>query len=189
MPPRLWLARHGETGWTRTGRYQGRADVRLDALGAATARELGRALAAAGVELVVTSPLARARETARLAAPAGVPVVTDPRLVELDFGAWEGLTEAEAKRRFPAAMRRWKRDPAGARPPGGESLPEALARWRDVLAIPPWPATAEAVAVVTHAALIRLAVLDAAGRDLAWYRKVTVPVGSLRRLDPTPVEA
>ncbi len=186
MPPELWLARHGETGWTRTGRYQGRADVPLDALGAATARELGRALAAAGVGVVVTSPLARARETARLAAPAGVAVVTDPRLVELDFGAWEGLTEAEAKQRFPVTMRRWKRDPAGARPPGGESLPEALARWRDVLAAPPWPATAEAVAVVTHAALIRLAVLDAAGQDLAGYRGVTVPVGSLRRLAPAP---
>ncbi|MGC8477708.1 MAG: histidine phosphatase family protein [Acetobacteraceae bacterium] len=184
MLPAIWLVRHAETGWTRTGRYQGRADVPLDAIGAATARRLKPSLAATGAEWVVTSPLARARETARLAAPDGVAVATDARLVELDFGAWEGLTEPEAKRRFPLAMRRWKRDPAAGRPPGGESLAEALARWRGFLADPPWPGDAAVVAVVTHAAIIRLALLDATGSGPARYRGVMVPPGSLRRLPP-----
>lgn len=182
MRPRICLVRHGETAWTRAGRYQGRTDQPLDPVGAETARRLAPALATAGVALVLTSPLARAHRTALLAAPRGVRVVSDARLIELDFGAWEGLTEADAKARFPTAMRRWKQDPATARPPGGEALGEALARWHDFLANPPWTTAPISVAVVTHTAIIRLALLDAAGDGLARFRAIKVPPGSLHQL-------
>ncbi len=200
MVPTLWLVRHGETAWTRAGRYQGRADPSLTVMGKAEARAAGQILAAHGVRLVISSPLARARQTACLAAPAGVPILIDPRLMELDFGAWEGLTQVEVRHRFPQALRRWKREPAVARPPGGETLAEASARWHDFLADPPWiysPGGTSApgpVAVVTHAAIIRLALLAAAGAGLDGFRGMAVPVGSVRRLDGAypraqPIEA
>jgi len=73
---------------------------------------------------MLTSPLRRARETADLIAERlglGAPVV-DPRLVEIDYGTWEGLTQAEVRLRWPDELRRWKHtaDPDSAAAPGGD---------------------------------------------------------------------
>ena len=97
----LVLVRHGETEWSRAGRYTGRTDLPLTEEGRAAARALGAALGARRFERVLTSPLARASDTARL---SGFGDVADPRdgLREWDYGVYEGRTTKEIRRNTPA---------------------------------------------------------------------------------------
>src|SRR5262249_60844859 len=104
MTTTILLARHGETDWTREGRFQGHADPPLNEAGRAQAIELAERLASTPFDAVYSSDLARAHETAEiLASSHGVPVVADPGLREIDVGSWSGLTRAEIEARFPGA--------------------------------------------------------------------------------------
>ena len=81
-----------------------------------------------GIAAVISSPLQRAYDTAATAAKAlGLDVTVDDDLIETDFGAWEGLTFAEAAERDPELHRRWLRD-TSTTPPGGESFDGVLDR-------------------------------------------------------------
>jgi broad specificity phosphatase PhoE/ribonuclease HI len=122
-PTRLLLLRHGQTELSVERRYSGRGNPALTDLGRrqadAAAEYLGRR---GGIAAVVTSPLQRAYDTATAAGKAlGVDVVVDDDLIETDFGAWEGLTFAEAAARDSDLHRKWLRDTSIA-PPGGESF-------------------------------------------------------------------
>lgn len=122
-PTRLVLLRHGQTEYSLGRRYSGRGDPPLTEIGIAQAAAAARRLAAlTDVTAVVCSPLRRAQQTAGLAAEAlGVPMRAHEGLIETDFGAWEGLTFAEAARRDPEAHRRWLID-TSVPPPDGESF-------------------------------------------------------------------
>jgi len=190
----LLLARHGETEWNRAGRYQGRSDPPLSPVGEAAASMLARDLAATPITAVLTSPLRRAAMTAeRIAAEHGLSAEVDDRLAELGFGAWEGLTQAEVKTRWPALLRQWKTAPETVRFPDGESLAEARARLFSNLADLSTRFGADAadgsisrvgavVVLVTHDAIMRMAMLAATGQDLAAFRQVSIPTCSVRRL-------
>ena len=138
------LVRHGETVWNRAGRFQGRLDSPLTRRGVAQARALGRLLRELlGRGLVgwrlVSSPLPRAWQSAvLLAEEAGCEperIELDPRVVEISWGAWDGLTAAEIERRDPELWRRRLEDAFAAAPPnGGESRAELLGRARAWLA-------------------------------------------------------
>lgn len=90
----LWLVRHGETAWSRTGQHTGRTDVPLTAYGEEQARGL-RGRLARPWSLVLTSPLVRARRTAEL---AGLDAMDAADLVEWDYGHAEGRTTADLTR-------------------------------------------------------------------------------------------
>jgi probable phosphoglycerate mutase len=99
MVPSLWLARHGETAWSRTRRHTGSTDLSLTEAGERQARdELAPKLAGVAFGLVLSSPLRRARDTARL---AGFTPELDERLREMDYGAYEGRTTAEIREERP----------------------------------------------------------------------------------------
>lgn len=97
---RLWLIRHGETEWSRSGQHTGRTDIPLTATGQAEATAIGRYLAGMNFRLVLTSPLERARETCRLAGYGAIAQV-DPDLMEWSYGAYEGRTSADIQREIP----------------------------------------------------------------------------------------
>jgi probable phosphoglycerate mutase len=123
----LWLARHGETAWSRTGRHTGRTDVPLTAAGRREARALGRLLGGRRFALVLSSPLARAWETCRL---AGYGDVAEPclDLLEWDYGEVEGRTAAQVRADHPG----WSIWTGPL--PGGETLAQVAARARTVIA-------------------------------------------------------
>jgi probable phosphoglycerate mutase len=130
-PTKLYLLRHGQTELSVDRRYSGRGNPRLTEVGRQQAAAAARRLAKVDdIAAVVTSPLGRAQETAASVGTAlGLaPVVVDG-LIETDFGAWEGLTFAEAAERDPEVHRRWLGDTAVA-PPGGESFDEVQRRIR-----------------------------------------------------------
>ena len=129
----LIFVRHGETDWNRVLRLQGHTDTPLNAIGRRQAARNGRALAGilAGREMrCLCSPLSRARETADIVvASAGrsdIAVETDKRLMEIAYGAWEGLTLPEVLVSDPQGYKRREIEKWKFTPPSGESY-EALA--------------------------------------------------------------
>jgi probable phosphoglycerate mutase len=119
------LVRHGEVDANITFRFLGRGDDPLNETGARQAEQLAALFREIPVTLVFTSPLARTRTTAEsIADAAGARLLSDDRLVELDFGEWEGLTRAQIADRSQEdrkLLERWAADPL-CPAPGGESL-------------------------------------------------------------------
>ena len=97
---RIWLVRHGETEWSKSGQHTGRTDIPLTPMGEQQAQALGRFLAGRKFALVLTSPLARARETCRLAGFGAVAQVSED-LLEWDYGIYEGRTTAAVRAEQP----------------------------------------------------------------------------------------
>ena len=128
----IWLVRHGETEWSRTGQHTGRTDVALTTHGEQQARALQHAFDSVSVGLVLCSPLTRARETARLAGLTPDDVIPD--LLEWDYGAYEGITTAQIREATSdPTWLIWDHPiPAGATP--GEQLADVGARVDRVIA-------------------------------------------------------
>ncbi|MDB4949910.1 MAG: Phosphoglycerate mutase [Gemmatimonadetes bacterium] len=146
----LTLVRHASTAWNEAGRYQGWGDPPLSPRGRAEALALGPALAAEAFDRVVASDLARTAETARIALPSAE-IEADPRLREMHFGAWEGLTWNECVARDGRLVHRWVSDPAAHAPPDGETLAAFEARIAEALAELP---SAGRILWVVHAGVI-----------------------------------
>jgi broad specificity phosphatase PhoE len=94
----VWLLRHAETEWSRSGRHTGRTDVPLTDEGRERARALRERVAGHDFALVLSSPLSRARETAELVGLA--PELRDD-LLEFDYGDYEGITTAQIRETRP----------------------------------------------------------------------------------------
>jgi ribonuclease H / adenosylcobalamin/alpha-ribazole phosphatase len=127
---RLFLVRHGETADNVDMRYLGTRDSALTENGRAQATQLAAALSELPIDLIYSSPLARASATAsEIQRTCGVQMKLDPRLAEGSFGSWEGMTRAQVKKldkENAAQLARWETD-ASIAPPGGESF-ESLGR-------------------------------------------------------------
>jgi broad specificity phosphatase PhoE len=125
--PDLWLARHGETDWSSSGRHTGRTDVPLNDHGRVAAAALAGVLDDKHFDLVLTSPLQRARQTCELAG-FGSQAEIDPNLLEWDYGDYEGITTDEIRRSRPG----WNIFRDGC--PGGETAADVAARVDQVIA-------------------------------------------------------
>jgi probable phosphoglycerate mutase len=157
----LGLIRHGATAWNEAGRIQGHADIPLSPRGRGDYDGLGPPPALDGA-VWVSSPLRRAIETARLLGADGLR--TEPRLIEMDWGAWEGRTLAELRDELGPAMRENENRGLDFRPPRGESPRHVQAR------LGPWlrevgQAKTPTVAV-THKGVIRALLALAVGWDM-----------------------
>ena len=97
---RVWLVRHGETEWSKSGQHTGRTDIALTANGERQAKALGRRLAGRTFALVLTSPMGRARETCRLAGLSDGAEVSDD-LHEWNYGIYEGVTTKSVREKHP----------------------------------------------------------------------------------------
>lgn len=152
----LALIRHMPTAWNREGRLQGGDDIPLDTAAAwLVPAELD------GFNWL-TSPLSRAVATARHLGI--VAVVPDPRLGEMDWGAWQGQTLAGLRARLGPAMAAEEALGLDLRPPGGETPREVQARVLPLLA--EIAAAGEPVAAITHKGVIRAVLALATGWDM-----------------------
>ncbi|MEO6624418.1 MAG: histidine phosphatase family protein [Burkholderiaceae bacterium] len=157
----LALLRHGDTAWSREGRIQGRTDTVLDAQGwlDLAARHLPARVAH---WKLCSSPLLRCRQTAELVASA--PPRLEPRLAEMQWGAWEGRKLQELRAELGDAMLRNEARGMDFTPPDGESPRQVLQRVR------PWLAElADAgtpTVAVTHRGVIRVILALACGWDM-----------------------
>lgn len=122
----LYLVRHGETEWSRSGRHTSVTDLDLTETGVAQAESLRARLHPDDFGLVLASPRLRARRTAALAGFDGPEV--DHDLAEWEYGEYEGLTSHEIRKRQPG----WRIWFNGC--PGGESSEQVRARLTRVVA-------------------------------------------------------
>ena len=89
---RLYVARHGQTAWNAENKICGTTDLSLNELGQAQAKELAEKCGAYEIDLIIASTMLRARQTAAAVAERwNVPVITDARLVEQNYGIYEGM--------------------------------------------------------------------------------------------------
>jgi broad specificity phosphatase PhoE len=131
----LFLVRHGETEWNLVPRIQGRSDSSLTRRGEDQARAAGallRRMIGRRPVALLSSPLGRARRTAEIIAAelglSSAAIDIEPRLAEVSWGSWEGLSRAEIEAAVPDGWRRvqseWDFVPDGA-----ESYPRAAERF------------------------------------------------------------
>jgi broad specificity phosphatase PhoE len=153
---KLYIARHGETDLNLNGDcYQGSTDEPLNARGRSQAAALALALPD-DIDLVVTSPLARARQTAQaLVDRRGLPLVVMAQFRERDFGIFETLSPGEVQRRHPQLWARNVLQQWDAAPPGGETPRQVVTRVAEGLQSLQlqWPHAS--VALVVHGFVIR----------------------------------
>ena len=177
------LLRHGQTPMSVQKRYSGRTDAPLTDAGVRQAAAAAKRLASAGVDAIVASPLQRAVRTAEeVAAATGIPVLTDEGFRETDFGAWEGLTFAEVRARWPSEMARWLADPSVA-PPGGESFAQVSDRVTAALHRVLAARAGQTVLIVSHVTPIKTLVAAALLAPPAALYRMHLDVAALCEVD------
>ncbi len=177
------LLRHGQTPMSVQKRYAGRTDAPLTEVGAQQAAAAAKRLASAGLGVIVTSPLLRTVQPAQaVAAVTGAAVVTDDGFRETDFGAWEGLTFAEVRERWPAEISAWLADPDVA-PPGGESFTDVSARVTEALDRVLAARAGQTVLIVSHVTPIKMLVTAALLAPPAALYRMHLDVAALCEID------
>ena len=137
----IYFIRHGQTDWNADRRFQGHADIPLNALGQKQALRNGKILAQEIRNLnnvsFYSSPLIRARQTLEIIREQlGLPkqrYMIDDRLIEIDLGLWNGKTPEEINAEDPGAFERRNEDKWNFVLPDGESYAGAASRTRDFL--------------------------------------------------------
>ncbi|MBI3473091.1 MAG: histidine phosphatase family protein [Candidatus Solibacter usitatus] len=170
MSAELWLIRHGETEWSRSGAHTGRTDVPLTPEGEEHARVLGSRLSGRRFALVLSSPLRRALDTSRLAG-FGDAVRIAGELREWDYGEYEGRTTADIRKETPG----WSIWTGGA--PGGETVEQVAGRARRV--IEQAAGAGGDVALFGHGHLLRVLAACWMGLEPAAGRLLALGTGSI----------
>jgi len=193
MYPLVYIARHGQTVWNAESRLQGQADTDLNPLGCEQATRNGHRLA----EFVhnpedfdfVASPMRRTRQTMeRIRAAMRLDpraYRTDPRLVEMSFGDWQGFTFPELEARHLGSGRERRLDKWNFLPPGegAESYQMLLER------VKPWfDALDRQTVCVTHGGVVRALFRMVLGMPEKEAANLNVPQDRLLRLEGRRLE-
>lgn len=180
--PTLFLVRHGETDWNRSGQIMGEQPVPLNRNGEAQANRLASFLKSRSIRVVYSSPVARALQTAEiLASVLQVPITADRGLTEISVGEWEGrfwkdLTDDFARQQFYTS-------PEVARPPGGETLREVQARAVAAVERACTREGADRLLFVSHADVVRTILAHYLRLDLKTVRQMRIDHASLTALE------
>ena len=172
--PRVYLLRHGETEWSRSGQHTGRTDLPLTDHGRESARRLRPALADKPLALVLCSPLRRARQTCELAGLLDRAAFDDD-LMEWDYGRYEGLTTPQIQQQVAG----WNVFKDGA--PGGESPDRVAARCDRVIGR--IEGADGDVAVFAHGHLLRVLTARWLGEPALFGRHLLLDTGTICVLD------
>jgi probable phosphoglycerate mutase len=173
------LCRHAETQLNIEQRLRGRADPPLSPHGVRQAEALAASFDAAPPAVVVSSPRRRALETAvTISRRHRAPVAVEPRLDDIDYGAWTGMSHDELRKDWPELYERYLHDPASVEFPSGETVAavqeRALALVGEIAALD----RHAHVALVTHDAIIRLIVCRLLGAPIATMHQLAIGLAS-----------
>jgi broad specificity phosphatase PhoE len=162
----LFLVRHGRTGWNKEQIFRGTKDIPLDEVGKEEAVLVGERLKGERVTAVYSSPLARARETAAaIARFHRIDVQVMAGLNDLNFGAWEGESLAEVKKKYPDLYRQWLETPHRVIFPGGEGLEAVSTRAMKVVEEICKRHPQDTVALVSHRVVLKVLICALLGLD------------------------
>lgn len=179
---RLLLVRHAPVATTGKVLYGREGGHHITEEGRAAGRRLGGRLSGVDLRAVYCSPLERTMETAALlGAPHDLSPVVEEELTEVDYGEWTGRELVDLYK-----LPEWKtvvRRPSRMRFPGGESLAEAQLRAARVCEKLAGLHPDGAVALVTHADIIRLVLGFYLGQPLDLLSRITVAPTSVSVVD------
>jgi broad specificity phosphatase PhoE len=132
---------------------------------------------------VISSPMLRCTATAQCTASLlKIPLETDERLIEIAHGSWEGRLRDELAANDPQRYQTWRNDPAHVAFEGGETLADVDARWRNFAAS--LQGSNEDILILSHDAVLRIAILAAADAPLEHFWEVRAENGAFARLQP-----
>jgi broad specificity phosphatase PhoE len=173
------LVRHGETEWNAREIFRGRRDVGLNEMGVKQAELLGDYLRDLKVEAIYSSPLKRALDTAKsIARHHGLDVKVAPGLIDFNYGAWEGLTHQDVKRRYGVLYERWLKEPHLVKIPDGESLGTVRERARNVVDKTALKHTGTAV-LVSHRVVNKVLICSLLGLDNSHFWDIRQDLGGI----------
>ncbi len=171
MSLRLYLLRHGETPYSRSGSFCGALDPDLTPEGQQMAEAFAAAYAGIPWRALYVSPMRRTLATLRpLAEKTGLEMQIREGLREIHYGEWEGKTHAEAREAYPEIYWRWMTEPAWNAPPGGETAVQIANRALPVVAEIEAQWSDGNVLIVSHKATLRILLCSLLGIDLGRYR-------------------
>ncbi|WP_406194687.1 MULTISPECIES: histidine phosphatase family protein [unclassified Streptomyces] len=176
----LFLVRHGETRWSRSGQHTSWTDLPLTQDGEEQAKSLAPLLSGRTFSLALTSPLRRAVRTAELAGVSGA--VPDPDLHEWDYGGYEGVTTVDIHRSRPDWSLWTDGVPPGPDDHAGESPAEVGARADRVLARVDVALLDGDVILVAHGHFLRVVTARRLGLAPADGRLFQLATGTVSRL-------
>ena len=187
----VYLLRHGETEWNADGnRYCGRTDIPLTKKGIFQAEQLHYQLSDIAFDAIYSSPLKRALRTAQIASGKNQ-VINDERLIELDFGNWEGETKEEFIVENPALWDSWCNDPGTTNAGGtGETANEVVKRVNNFFEFVLKKFPFGNILVVGHNGINRFYLAFKLGMQLKNYRRLVQENSSITMfgLDPLSSE-
>ena len=181
MTTRFVLVRHATCAQTHDVLYGRVIDAPLDAQGQQQARALARRVARLRPLLVPSSPRLRTRQTAAaIATDAGCPVQAADALDELDFGHWSGrrFEDLEAD----PDWQRWNRERGSSRTPAGTDIASVQARMDGHLQLLARAHPGHTLVLVTHAEVVRSALLKYLGRPAEAFLDMQVDPASFSTL-------
>lgn len=170
----ICLLRHGETAFNAQGnKYCGRTDIEINEKGVGQATRMKELLKAWRFDAIFSSPLKRARRTAEIISDQADAVISDDRLIEVDFGEWEGKSSDEFTALDPESWRNWLHDPglnrAGRTGETGKQVTERVADFFGELLE---NFDGKTILVVAHNGVNRLFLAHSLGMPLSNYRKI-----------------
>ena len=172
----ILLTRHGHTDVSEPDRYLGRRfPAQLSDKGRQAARALGDRLQSVPIDRVISSPLERAQETAKLiVGERPLDIETDERLIEFDYGGWEGMTTDDVAQKLHDQYELYDANPAIYRPGGGENGNQAGERARALIEylLDWWGGDGDrTILLVGHSSINRVLLASVSGVPMADYRR------------------
>jgi len=182
---KILLTRHGHVEGIKPERFRGRAPLDLTARGRAQAAAVAQRIADGWrPSSIYTSPMGRCIETAAAIAKAcGIAAKTCDDLNDIDYGAWQFKTFAEAKSLDPALFAAWIANPQLVRFPNGESLQDLVARTANVLRMVLARHPDETIVLVGHDSVNRALLLELLDQPLSAYWRVAQDPCCLNEID------
>jgi len=166
------LIRHGETDWNREQVFRGRIDVALNEVGVTQARAVQESLKDTEIDGIYSSPLSRAFETATIVGEnRNVEVRGEEGLIDIDFGAWQGLSHQKVKEEYKDLYETWLAQPDLVTFPDGESLKEVRIRSMESLEEVIKNNPGKTLALVSHRVVLKVLLCTILGLELSrfWY--------------------
>ena len=181
------LIRHGETDWNREQVFRGRIDVALNEVGLTQARAVQESLKDTEIDGIYSSPLSRAFETATIVGEnRNVEVRGEEGFIDIDFGAWQGLSHQKVKEEYKDLYETWLVQPDLVTFPDGESLKEvrrrSMASLEEVIKSNP----GKTLALVSHRVVLKVLLCTILGLELShfWYlRQDTCAINRVEQKD------
>jgi broad specificity phosphatase PhoE len=176
--------RHGEVLNSTEERYNGHIDIDITPTGVSQMYRLANTLADKDIAAIYSSDLTRCIKGAKIIADrVGAPYTSLRELRERSVGAWEGLTVAEIKERFPSEYTAWQSDLLNYRPPGGENVIDVQERvlpaFKRLLASHP----SREIAMVLHGGVNRVILADILGMQPLNLFRIEQTFGALNIID------